>query len=130
MPNLKSFRSNVSVVPVLTVFDRIGSRRIRWISSQHVTQGKISGKWLIGRILLSVVYREASRDIAQGPTRNRQKKMVKVNVENLPLLLGLVLFSLSKGNFTLKIMDACISLMNGLVFTALRVFGSCFVGLF
>jgi beta-glucosidase len=88
---------------------------------------EISRKRLIGRILLSLVYREASRDIVEGPARNRQKKMVKANVENLPLRV-LVLFS--KGNFTFELLDACISLMNGLVFTALRGFGRGFVGMF
>jgi beta-glucosidase len=88
---------------------------------------EISGKRLIGRILLAVVSREASRDVVPGPARNRQLKMVKANVENLPLRV-LVLFS--KGNFTFELLDALLSLMNGEFFTALRGFGRGFVGMF
>lgn len=51
-----------------------------------------SERSLLGRLLLATVHREASRDIAAGPHRKRQEKMVRANVENLPLR-GLVLYS-------------------------------------
>jgi beta-glucosidase len=64
---------------------------------------------LLGRLLLHIVYTEASKEIKPGPTQKRQQKMVRANVENLPLRT-LVLFS--KGGLTYEGLDTLIALMN------------------
>jgi beta-glucosidase len=65
-------------------------------------------RWL-GKLLLYVVSVEASKEIQRGPSRKRQKRMVKANVENLPLRV-LVLFS--KGSLTFWLLDKMIASMN------------------
>ncbi|GAX20872.1 beta-glucosidase [Fistulifera solaris] len=84
-------------------------------------------KSMIGWILLEIVYREASKDITQGSSRNRQLLMVRKNVENLPLR---VLVAFSRGNFTFDLLDALIAIMNGHVLSAFWGFGNAFVGMF
>jgi hypothetical protein len=63
----------------------------------------------LGRLLMHIVYTEASKEIKPGPTQKRQRKMVRANVENLPLR-ALVLFS--KGGLTYEGLDTLIALMN------------------
>jgi beta-glucosidase len=65
-------------------------------------------RW-VGKILLHVVSVEASKEIKRGPTRKRQKRMIKANVENLPLRV-LVLFS--KGTLSFWLLDKIIASMN------------------
>lgn len=84
-------------------------------------------KSIVGWVLLEAVYREASKDITRGLSRNRQLLMVRKNVENLPLRV-LVVFS--RGNFSFDLLDALIAIMNGHVLSAFRGFGNAFVGMF
>jgi beta-glucosidase len=75
-------------------------------------------RW-IGKLLLWIVYRAASKEVKKGPTENRQKRLILETVENLPLRT-LVLFS--RGGMSFDTLDACIELMNCHVWGALRGF--------
>jgi beta-glucosidase len=77
----------------------------------------------IGKLLLYVVYRAAKEEVKKGPTERRQKRMVKENVENLPLR-ALVLFS--RGGISFDTLDACISLMNLHQLSAIKGFCKAF----
>jgi beta-glucosidase len=77
-----------------------------------------SKRWL-GRLLLFTVYKSASNEVQPGPTYNRQVKLVKEVVKNLPLRT-LVLFS--RGGFSFDTLDACIALANYHFLTAFKGF--------
>jgi beta-glucosidase len=88
---------------------------------------EVASKTLIGKILLYVVFSAGSKEVKRGPTRKRQKRMVKANVENLPLRV-LVLFS--KGSLTFALLDKCISTMNFTPLLYLSGFLKSFAGMF
>jgi beta-glucosidase len=77
----------------------------------------------IGKLLLWIVYRAASKEVKKGPTEKRQKRLILETVENLPLRT-LVLFS--RGGISFDTLDACIELMNCHVCGALKGFGVSF----
>jgi beta-glucosidase len=88
---------------------------------------EVASRRLMGKLLLSVVLSAAAKEVKKGPTRKRQKRMVRANVENLPLRT-LVLFS--KGVLSFELLDACIAAMNYQVFRAIGGFGLAFACLF
>ena len=88
---------------------------------------EIANKRIIGMLLMYIVYCAASWDIAKGPKRKRQKRMVRAAVENLPLRT-IVLFS--KGNMTFHVLDGLISLMNFHFIDAAARFGRAFLQIF
>jgi len=71
----------------------------------------------IGAFLRYIVYKEASKEIQAGPAQNRQKKLIRENVDNLPLRT-LALFS--KGTLSFETLDALIAAMNGHYCASLR----------
>ena len=83
----------------------------------------IAKRRLIGKLLLWIVYREASKEVKKGPSENRQKRLILETVENLPLRT-LVLFS--RGGMSFDTLDACIEFMNCHIFGALKGFGVSF----
>jgi beta-glucosidase len=88
---------------------------------------EIASSRLIGKILLFVVSREAAKEIKRGPSRKRQMKMVRANVENLPLRV-LVLFS--EGSLTFRMLDTLIATMNCRVLESILGLPQSFVGMF
>jgi beta-glucosidase len=88
---------------------------------------EIASSRFLGKILLLVVSREAAKEIKRGPSRKRQMKMIKANVENLPLRV-LVLFS--EGGLTFRMLDTLISTMNFKLLESIRGLPQSFVGMF
>jgi hypothetical protein len=88
---------------------------------------EIASSRLLGKILLCVVSREAAKEIKRGPFRKRQMKMVRANVENLPLRV-LVLFS--EGSLTFRMLDTLIGAMNFKPLESIRGLPQSFVGMF
>jgi beta-glucosidase len=74
---------------------------------------------IIGRLFLHIVFTEASREIKPGQSEQRQKKMIRTNVENIPLRV-LVLFS--KGGLSFALLDGIIAILNGSYLFALVCF--------
>lgn len=70
---------------------------------------EIAGNRYLGQLLLHIVYAEASKEIQPGRSQKRQQKMVRQNVENLPLRT-LVLFS--KGGISFEGLDTLIAVLN------------------
>jgi beta-glucosidase len=64
---------------------------------------------LLGRLLLWIAYKGASADVKPGTSHDRQKRLARVAVENIPLRT-LVLFS--RGGMSYELLDAFLALMN------------------
>lgn len=81
----------------------------------------VAGQRWLGRMLLSVVFQAAMKEVAPNSKNPaREKKLVEATVSNLPLR-ALVLFS--KGAFSFDLLDALILLMNLRYFAAIVGFG-------
>ena len=81
---------------------------------------EIASRRLLGKLLLGIVYQAAAKEVKPGKTQKRQRKMVRLNVENLPLRV-LVLFS--KGGMSFDLLDAMVSGMNFQFFSCLKNVG-------
>jgi len=64
----------------------------------------------IAAMLMFVSWMVAKQEVKEGPTKKRELRMIRANIENIPLR-SLVVFS--QGNLTFKTMDVLIHLMNG-----------------
>lgn len=64
----------------------------------------------IAAIIMFVTLKVAATEVKNGPTKRRELRMIRANVENLPLR-GLVIFS--QGNMSFKLLDFLILIMNG-----------------
>jgi len=64
----------------------------------------------LASILLFVSFIIAKKEVREGPTKTRELRMIRANLENVPLR-SLVVFS--QGNLTFKILDVLIHVMNG-----------------
>ena len=64
----------------------------------------------IAATLMFVSWMVAKREVKKGPTMKRELRMIRANIENIPLR-SLVVFS--QGNLTFRTMDVLIHLMNG-----------------
>jgi beta-glucosidase len=138
-PILNNSKSMIDEVDDETFAKRFGSEYNRLIASDHgdgddyevenhtklqpfhrnsLLKELASKRWL-GRLLLFTVYKSASKEVRPGPTYNRQVKLVKEVVKNLPLR-ALVLFS--RGGFSFDTLDACIALANYHFLTAFKGF--------
>jgi beta-glucosidase len=85
---------------------------------------EVAAKRLIGKILMWVVFKTASKDVKRGPRQRSQKRLVLETVKNLPLRT-LVLFS--RGGISFDMLDACIYFMNGQLLRAVTsFFKSCY----
>lgn len=80
---------------------------------------EIASSRLLGRLLMHVVLKEASREVKPGPFQKRQLRMVQANVENLPLR-ALVLFS--SGGLSFEALDLMIAIMNRKILLSLTLF--------
>jgi len=75
----------------------------------------------IAGFLMFVSWMAAKQEVKEGPTKKRELRMIRGNLENIPLR-SLVVFS--QGNLTFKMLDVLIHLMNGEYRKALwRIFG-------
>ena len=72
---------------------------------------------LLGWFLFQFTYNMAISEVKRGPRRKREVRMIRANVENLPLRV-LVLFA--KGTLSFKLLDFLILLMNGWYLAAFR----------
>ena len=75
----------------------------------------------IATILMHISSTIGASEVKEGPTKKRELRYVRTNVENLPLR-GLVIFS--KGNLSFKLLDFLILIMNGHYWEAARIFFS------
>jgi len=108
-----------------SVLERIRSRRL--IDYEAASKAcrfdrnsllkEVAASSWIGRFLRYVVFSEAAKEIPSGSKENRQRKMMRENVDNLPLR-ALVLFS--KGNLSFDTMDSMIAAMNGEYGTSIK----------
>jgi beta-glucosidase len=64
----------------------------------------------IAAVLMFVSWMVAKQEVKEGLTKKRELRMIRANLENVPLR-SLVVFS--QGNLTFKTMDVLIHLMNG-----------------
>ena len=64
----------------------------------------------IAAALLFMSWMVAKREVKEGPTMKRELRMIRANIENVPLR-SLVVFS--QGNLTFRTMDVLIHVMNG-----------------
>ncbi len=71
----------------------------------------------LGSVLMFVSYMVAKQEVKEGPTKTRELRMIRANLENVPLR-SLVVFS--QGNLTFKTLDVLIHVMNGEYRKALR----------
>jgi len=69
-----------------------------------------SKRSLIAKLLMFVTIRVAGKEVKEGPSKQRELRMIRANVENLPLR-NLVLFS--QGAISFSLLDRLILLMNG-----------------
>ncbi|GKY91348.1 hypothetical protein MPSEU_000107000 [Mayamaea pseudoterrestris] len=92
------------------ILDNIRSRIASSAFDRNSMLKEIALVSLIGKLFVRIVFTEASREIKPGPSEQRQKKMIRANVENLPLRV-LVLFS--KGGLSFTLLDAIIAILNG-----------------
>ena len=130
----KRFLHNSDTTAAATIYNRISSSLLTpsmdsshagsTTTKLHVTRNTImldsaKNSWL-GSILLFVVLRIAQSEIHKGQnnarTKTRELRLIRANVENLPLR-GLVLFG--SGSITFRVLDFLICLMNGLYWKAL-----------
>jgi beta-glucosidase len=64
---------------------------------------------ILGNILFKIILRIGCREVKPGPSEKREIRMLRANIENLPLR-AIVLFS--KGGLSLEFLDLLISAMN------------------
>jgi hypothetical protein len=72
---------------------------------------------ILAKVLLFVTLKVAAKEIKRGPARKRHLRMLRANVENLPLR-NLVLFS--QGGISFRLLDSLIYIMNGKYGKAVR----------
>jgi beta-glucosidase len=75
---------------------------------------------ILGKILFQLIFKIGCREIQPGPMETAEFRMVRANVENLPLRT-LVLFG--KGMLSMQFLDGLIAIMNGNIEKAIRKFG-------
>lgn len=83
--------------------------RNRNISRNTLLVEAAETSWIAG-IILYISLKVAATEVKEGPTKKRELRMIRANVENLPLR-GLVIFS--RGNISFKLLDILIFIMNG-----------------
>ena len=71
----------------------------------------------IGGALMYISWIVAKQEVKEGPTKNRELRMIRANLENIPLR-SLVVFS--QGTLTFRALDVLIHLMNGKYGKALK----------
>ena len=71
----------------------------------------------IAAILMFVSWIAAKQEVKEGPTKKRELRMIRANLENVPLR-SLVVFS--QGHLTFRVLDVLIHLMNGRYKKALK----------
>jgi beta-glucosidase len=69
-----------------------------------------AGASRIGSILMFFSWMVAKQEVKEGPTKNRELRMIRANLENVPLR-SLVVFS--QGTMTFRTLDVLIHFMNG-----------------
>lgn len=126
---------DVEMIDDATFANRFGDDKIRMFSfltgslnsdkkgfHRNSLLKEVAAKRLIGKILMWVVFKAASKDVKKGPKQRSQKRLVLETVKNLPLRT-LVLFS--KAGISFDMLDACIHLMNGQLCRAMLTFCKC-----
>merc|ERR1711907_472312 len=71
----------------------------------------------IARVIMFFSYIVAKQEVKEGPTKKRELRMIRANLENVPLR-SLVVFS--QGHLTFRALDVLIHLMNGRYKKALK----------
>jgi beta-glucosidase len=124
-PPINSFE--MQTVDDVTFANRFGEDKISVFSSlsaattsyfhRNSLLKEVAEKRYIGKMLIWIVFRTAAKEVKKGPKQRSQKRLIMETVKNLPLRT-LVLFS--KGCISFHALDACICLMNGQLFGAIK----------
>jgi beta-glucosidase len=113
-----SKRFGSSKLSVLDIISRTNEENVheKIVHRNTLLKEASNVSWL-GWVLFQFTYVMAISEVRRGPRRKREIRMIRANVENLPLRV-LVLFA--KGALTFRILDSLILLMNGFYLAALR----------
>lgn len=105
-------------ISVLDALSRSKQEHVQELTVHRNTLLKeAAGLSILGWILFQATYGAACSEVKRGVRRKRELRMIRANVENLPLRV-LVLFA--KGNLSFRLLDGLILFMNGFFFLALR----------
>mmetsp|Transcript_34965 Transcript_34965/g.84615 ORF Transcript_34965/g.84615 Transcript_34965/m.84615 type:complete len:1056 (-) Transcript_34965:187-3354(-) len=111
-------RFGTSELSVLDIISRKNEENVHETFVHRNTLLKEAAKMsLLGWFLFQFTYNMAISEVKRGPRRKREVRMIRANVENLPLRV-LVLFA--KGTLSFRLLDFLILLMNGCYLAAFR----------
>jgi len=99
----------------ISVSSQIKQREKSFITRNTLLLDAANASW-IASIMFYFVLKVGAKEVKEGPTKKRELRMIRANIENVPLR-GLVIFS--QGILKFKLLDFLILIMNGNYWTAL-----------